>query len=168
MMYSLVRDLICKANMICYLTVLPSFNVHPMDKSITLQNSNTSTTLTCEAERADSYIWAFYELFFSTVPIPTVTLLPSGPIQGATVDSPQMIQCGVSTVSGVESSSVMISWIEPGGDTILSDMTISGTTGLMSTLNIMYLMEGTYTCNVMILDTSRLASVELETLTSES
>ena len=83
------------------------------------------------------------------------------------------IECIVSTVSGVESSSVMISWMGPGGDTITSDsrMTISGTTGLMSVLNFMHLMEGdegTYTCNVMILETSGSASVELETLTSES
>ena len=28
-----------------------------MDMSITLQNGATSTTLTCEAERADSYNW---------------------------------------------------------------------------------------------------------------
>ena len=109
----------------------------------------------------------------STVPTPTVTLSPSSPIQGAMVGSPQMIQCTVSTVSGVESSLVMISWMGPGGDTITSDsrVTISGTTGLMSTLNFMYLMEGdegTYTCNVMILETSGSASVELQALTSES
>ena len=109
----------------------------------------------------------------TTVPIPPLAISPSGPIQGATVGSPQMIQCTVSTVSGVESSSVMISWMGPGGDTITSDsrVTISGTTGLMSTLNLMYLMEGdegTYTCNVMILETNESASVELETLTSES
>ena len=111
-------------------------------------------------------IYTLYELFFSTVP---VTLSPPGPIQGAMVGSPQMIQCTVSTVSGVESSSVMISWMGPGGDTITSDsrVTISGTTGLMSTLNFMYLMEGdegTYTCNVMILGTDGSASVALETL----
>ena len=50
-------------------------------------------------------------------------------------------------------------------------MTISGTTGLMSTLDFMYLIEGdegTYTCNVRILETSGSASAELETLTSES
>ena len=106
----------------------------------------------------------------TTVPIPPLAISPSGPIQGAMVGSPQMIQC---TVSGVESSSVMISWKGPGGDTITSDsrVTISGTTGLMSTLNFIYLMEGdegTYTCNVMILGTNESASVELETLTSES
>ena len=109
----------------------------------------------------------------TTVPVPPLAISPSGPIQGAMVGSPQMIQCTVSTVSGVESSSVMISWMGPGGHTITIDsrVTISGTTGLMSTLNFMYLMEGdegTYTCNVMILGTNESASVELETLTSES
>ena len=37
-----------------------------------------------------------------TVPTPTVSITPSGPIQGAMVGSPQDIQCTVSTVSGVE------------------------------------------------------------------
>ena len=110
---------------------------------------------------------------FPLVPTPSVTISPSVSIQGAMVGSPQMIQCTVSTASGVESSSVMISWMGPGGDTITSDsrVTISGTTGLMSTLSITYLMEGdegTYTCNVMILGTDGSESVELETLTSES
>ena len=49
-----------------------------------------------------------------TVPTPTVSITPSGPIQGAMVGSPQDIQCTVNTVSGVELSSVMISWIGPG------------------------------------------------------
>ena len=43
-----------------------------------------------------------YLPFISTVPTPTVTMSPSGPIQGAMVGSPQDIQCIVSTVSGVE------------------------------------------------------------------
>ena len=118
-------------------------------------------------------IFSCYEFVFSTVPPPTVTISPSGPIQGAMVGDPQMVQCTVSTVSGVESSSVMISWMGPGGDiTIDSRVTINPTTGtgLMSTLNFMYLMEGdegTYTCNVMILEISGSASVVLETLTGE-
>ena len=113
-------------------------------------------------------------LFFPhTVPAPNVTISPPGLIQGAMVGSPQMIQCTVNTVNGVESSSVMITWMGPRGDTITSDsrVNISGSSGLMSTLNFMYLMEGddgTYTCNVMILETSGSASVVLGTLTSES
>ena len=77
--------------------------------------------------------------------------------------SPQVINCTVSTVSGVESSSVMISWMRPGGSSIISDsrVTISPTTSsgnnYTSSLQFTYLMEGdegTYTCNVMILETS--------------
>ena len=60
-----------------------------------------------------------------TVPTPTVSITPSGPIQGAMVGSPQDIQCTVSTVSGVELSSVMISWMGPGGDTITNDSRVT-------------------------------------------
>ena len=78
------------------------------------------------------------------------------------VGSPQDIQCTVSTVSGVELSSVMISWTGPGGDTITNDsrVTITSTSNsgnnYTSSLQFMYLMEedeGTYECNVMILET---------------
>ena len=105
-----------------------------------------------------------------TVPTPTVSITPSGPIQGAMVGSPQDIQCTVSTVSGVELSSVMISWMEPGGDIITNNsrVTISLTSGsgnnYTSSLQFMYLMEGEegiYTCDVMILEASALNSVEL-------
>ena len=111
-----------------------------------------------------------------TVPTPLVTLSPSGPMQGAMVGSPQTIQCTVSTVSGVESSSVMIRWIGPGEDIIANDsrVTISPTTSngnmYTSSLQIQNLMEGDdgmYTCNVMILDRSGSASVTLETLTGK-
>ena len=110
-----------------------------------------------------------------TVPTPTVTISPSGPIQGAMVGSPQVINCTVSTVSGVESSSVMISWMGLGG-VITSDsrVTISPTTfsgnTYTSSLQFTYLMErdeGTYTCNVMILETNASQSVELQSLTSK-
>ena len=118
-----------------------------------------------------------YPYYSFIVPPPTVTISPSGPIQGAMVGSPQMIQCTVSTVSGVESSSVMISWMGPGGDTITNDSRVtinpnssSGNT-YTSSIQFMYLMEGdegTYMCNVMILETSGSSSVVLETLTSKS
>ena len=113
-------------------------------------------------------------LLFYTVPI---TISPFGPIQGAMVGSPQVINCTVSTVSGVESSSVMISWMGPGGGSIMNDsrVTISPTTTssgntYTSSLQFTYLMEGdegTYTCNVMILETSGSQSVELQSLTSK-
>ena len=68
----------------------------------------------------------------------------------------------MSTVSGVELSSVMISWMGPGGDTITNDsrVTISPTSGsgnnYTSSLQFMYLMErdeGIYICNLIILET---------------
>ena len=124
-----------------------------------------------------SIIQIYLHLFILTVPPPTISTSPSGPIQGAMVGSPQMIQCTVSTVSGVESSSVMISWMGPGGDTITNNsrVTINPTTSSSNTytssIQFTYLMEGdegTYMCNVMILETSGSSSVVLETLTSKS
>ena len=79
------------------------------------------------------------------------------------VGSPQDIQCMVSTVSGVELSSVMISWKGSGGESITNDsrVIISPTTSsgnnYTSSLQFTYLMEedeGMYACNVMILETS--------------
>ena len=89
--------------------------------------------------------------------------------------SPLVINCTVSTVSGVESSSVMISWIGPGGGSIMNDsrVTISPTTSsnnYTSSLLFNYLMEGdegTYTCNAVILETIVSQSVELELLVSK-
>ena len=110
---------------------------------------------------------ASYTISLHTVPTPTVTTSPPGLIQGAMVGSPQVINCTVSTVSGVEFSSVIISW---GGGSIMNDsrVTISPTTSsdnnYTSSLQFTYLMEGdegTYTCNVMILETSGSKSVEL-------
>ena len=111
-----------------------------------------------------------------TVPTPTVSITPYGPIQGAMVGSPQDIQCTVSTVSGAELSSVMISWMGPGGDTITNDsrVTISPTSGsgnnYTSSLQFMYLMEGdegTYECSVMILETNGSTTVEIDMLISK-
>ena len=103
-------------------------------------------------------------------------MLPSGPIQGAMVGSPQDIQCIVSTVSGVELSSVMISWMGPGGESITNDsrVTISPTTSsgnnYTSSLQLTYLMEGDegmYTCNVMILDTTSTIVTEITELSGK-
>ena len=96
-----------------------------------------------------------------TVPNPAISL--SGPMQGAMVGSPQVITCRVSTVSGVAASLVMISWIGPGGDPVMTDsrVTISPTTSSnnvhTSNLQFTYLMEGdegNYTCNVTIMRTN--------------
>ena len=85
--------------------------------------------------------------------------------------SPQLINCMMSTVSGVESR-IMISWIGPGGVITNDDrVTISPTTSsgniYTSSLQFTYLMEGdegTYTCNVTIFDTGGSQSVEIQTL----
>ena len=111
------------------------------------------------------------------VPVPFVTILPSGPIQGAMVGSPQDIQCIVSTVSGVELSSVMIIWMGPGGESIKNDsrVTIRPTTSsgnnYTSSLQFTYLMEGDegmYTCNVMILNTTAIHFADIYNLTSKN
>ena len=110
------------------------------------------------------------------VPYINITTLPYGPIQGAMVGSPQDIQCIVSTVSGVELSSVMISWMGPGGESITNDsrVTISPTTSsgnnYTSSLWFTYLMEGDegmYTCDVVILETSATSVAEVVTLTGK-
>ena len=114
-------------------------------------------------------------LFYSiVVPTPTVTISPSDPIQGAMVGSPQVINCTVSTVSGVESSSVMISWMGPRGaiTTTNGRVSIRSVTNDMYTrgLQFTYLMEGdegNYTCNVTILDASESESIELLSPTSK-
>ena len=113
-----------------------------------------------------------------TDPTPTVTISPSGPIQGAVVGSPQVINCTVSTVRGVEPSLVMINWMGPGGDINATNGRVSigsvnddGNNMFTRSLHFTYLMEGdegTYTCNVMILETSASQSVELQSLTSKS
>ena len=113
-----------------------------------------------------------------TVPTPTVSVTPSGPIQGAMVGSPQDIQCTVNTVSGVEPYLVLISWMGPGRDTITNNsrVTISPTSGsgnnYTSSLQFMYLMEGDvdegiYTCSVMILKTCAFGYIQIQSLTGE-
>ena len=111
-----------------------------------------------------------------TVPIPVVAISSSPNMQRAMVGSPQDIQCIVSTVSGVELSSVMISWMGPGGESITNDsrVTISPTTSsgnnYTSSLQFTYLMEGDegfYTCNVVILKTTNSFMLELSSLTSK-
>ena len=91
--------------------------------------------------------------------------------------SPQVINCTVSTVSGVESNSVMISWMGPGGNinaindiVSIGSFTAGGNNMYTRSLQFSYLMEGdegTYTCNVMILETSVSQLVELQSLTSK-
>ena len=133
-----------------------------------------NVTLNVTSKHSYSTLTRIYFCFMYVVPYINITTLPSGPIQGAMVGSPQDIQCIVSTVSGVELSSVMISWMGPGGESITNDsrVTISPTTSsgnnFTSSLQFTYLMEGDegmYTCNVMILETNTSSVIELDSLT---
>ena len=111
------------------------------------------------------------------VPPPMIAVSPDVPIQGAMVGSPRVINCTVNTTDGVQSSSVMISWMGPGGAIITTNdrvtvgsVTDDGNNMYSSSLQFVYLREGdegTYTCNVMILDTSASRSVELQSLTGK-
>ena len=104
------------------------------------------------------------------MPNPIISIIPHLTFE-ATVGSPQDIQCIVSTVSGVEFSTVMINWMGPGGDSITNDsrVTISPTTSssnnYTSSLQFTYLMEGDegmYTCNVIILETTESSTTEMK------
>ena len=108
-----------------------------------------------------------------TVPMPIVILSPSGPIQNATVGSELVINCTVSTVSGVESRVVTIRYLGPGGGSVMNDsrVTISSTTSsgnnYSSNLRFSTLLQGdkgNYTCNVIILNTVASQSVELQSI----
>ena len=117
----------------------------------------------------------YFQQYF-VVPTPDVSILPFGPITDGVVGSPQEIHCTVSTVSGVELSSVMISWMRPGGDTITNNsrVTISPIISInnnyISTLEFTYLMEGDegiYTCDVMILEMNTSNFIEIKNLSSK-
>jgi len=87
-----------------------------------------------------------------------------------------ILECLVSTVSGVEFNSVMINWMGPGENSITNNSrviiyaTVSTDNNFTSSIQFTYLMEGddgTYTCNVMILETNESSSVVLDTLNGE-
>ena len=118
-----------------------------------------------------------YIIALHAVPPPNVTISPSGPIQGAMVGSPQVINCTVTEVIGVESNLAMIGWMGPNGADIMNgsrimimDTTVSNDdTTYTSILQFTYLMEGengTYTCNFIAGEISVSQSVELS-LTSK-
>jgi len=98
-------------------------------------------------------------------------------IQGAMIGNSLIVECTVNADSGLDFGSIILNWMGPEGDTITNDsrVTINPTTSsgntYTSSIQFTYLMEGdegTYMCNVMILETSGSASVVLGTLTSES
>ena len=84
------------------------------------------------------------------------------------------MQCMMSTVDGVKSSSVMITWMGPGGSVITNSsrviISLTNSTGnnYTSSLQFTYLKEsdaGTYTCNVTILSTVASDSVSILNIT---
>ena len=88
--------------------------------------------------------------------------------------NPQTIECVVSTVSGVDFNSVMISWMGPNGNLttdnnsriIVNPITSFGNK-YVTGIHFIYLMEedeGIYTCNVTILDVTKASYVELKDL----
>ena len=96
--------------------------------------------------------------------------------QNRIVGNLEEFTCRVSGAVGAELSSVMISWTGPRGvitndnRVTISPITSSGN-DFLSTLRFEYLMEGddgTYTCNVMILDTSVTGSIALSSLIGKS
>ena len=112
-------------------------------------------------------------MLYHVAPPPIISFDPPSPIQGFMVAEILTIDCRVDTDPGV--NSLMISWTGPSG--VISNgtrMTISPPTRsdntYTSSLQFVYLMEGdegTYTCNVMILQTNASESIELQALSSE-
>ena len=100
----------------------------------------------------------------------SVTVSPNS-LQEIVVGSSQVIHCTVVVeFDGVEPESVIIDWLGPDRISITNDgrMIITPTNSsintFISTLQFSYLMEddaGRYTCNVMILKTTRSSSAEL-------
>ena len=119
----------------------------------------------------------YIKSFVCIVPTPTVTISPPGPLQGV-VGSSLDLTCTVSTLIGVELNAVMIIWLDTEGNSLMMDdsrVSISPTTSIdsknfTSSLSFDFLMEGdfgdegTYTCDVMILDANGNDSFVIESL----
>ena len=116
---------------------------------------------------------------FSVVPDFITEISSTGTLQGVTVGNNQTIQCRITTASGVAVNSVMVTWIGPRGMPIynssrmiiipvmLSHTSNSSINTFTSSLQFMYLMEGdegTYVCNVSILQTNAFMETELGAL----
>ena len=121
----------------------------------------------------------YIKSFFFVVPTPTVTISPSGPIQGIVGDS-LVLTCTVSTLTVVEFNAVMIMWLDSEENLVkVNDrVTISDTTTIsngtfVSSLRFDFLMEGdngdagNYTCDVMIMDASGSDSIEIQEITGQ-
>ena len=114
------------------------------------------------------------DLFLCVVEDPTITISPFGPIQGEMVGNPLVANCTVSTVDGVEPSTVMITWTGPGVSTSrfsMSNRISIGNNMYLSTLRISYLIKSDentpYFCIATILEGSATDSFEIESLRGE-
>ena len=108
-------------------------------------------------------------IFLYLIPALQIFVSPSHTIQSAMVGDTLSIHC-VATVSGVDPSSIMYSWVGPGDSGVPISTTSINNTHASSSIQFTYLMEGddgTYTCNVMILGTNGSVSVVLGPLASE-
>ena len=110
-------------------------------------------------------------MYLATIFTSAVTKSPSGPIQGSMISRRQFFNCTVSTVGAVESNSVSICWLGPEGNVINNNdnkvtiiPTISSGNTYTSSLqfhNLQAIDEGTYTCNVVIVDTNESQSASI-------
>ena len=111
-----------------------------------------------------------YGLMIFIVTTFSVTVSPNS-LQEIVVGNSQVFQCTVDVeFDGVEPESVIFDWLGPDEILITNDgrmmitQTNSSINTFISTLQFSYLMEddaGRYTCNVMILKTTRSSSAEL-------
>ena len=114
--------------------------------------------------------------YYSVNTPPTVTVSPSGPIQGGMVGSPQAIHCNANTTVALSVNLLTFTWIGPGGGSvsnnsrvIVSEITSNGSS-YTSSLQFNYLMEGdegSYTCNVAIFNVSESDSTTIDALTGK-
>lgn len=111
----------------------------------------------------------------SVVPNFNIYILPNESLQTANIGDKKAIHCIINTVSGVTLRSISVDWIDPSGKSMtnsnritISQLTVSSSNNssinnFTSTLEFMYLMEGdegTYKCDVAILQTNE--SMEFE------
>ena len=108
--------------------------------------------------------------------LPLLEVFPSQLIQGISVGTPQTIRCVVNNINGVNSSSVLVNWNGPEGNIITNNSRVTiyppNCNGIncTSSLHFAYLIEGdegTYSCNVRILETNMSGFIVIRNLTGE-
>ena len=122
----------------------------------------------------EGFLLYTYVFSISIVPSFEITILQNG---SASFNDSFTLDCVVTMLNIVDSSSVMFSWVGPEGNIIANDsrviispITHSGNTYTSSIQfnPIMEEDEGTYTCNVIIFETNGSASVILGALACKS